>query len=376
MLVNRITRRLSRREIVRYLTLTDSATYRVIEPLRKLVCTNAVPNGGYYNPSRLVYGTNAWLQVSVNGDFLASEVEWRIVSGPGRIVVTNGKTACVEASAASGEVVVEAAFGHDSLIQPRFVLPIVLPRIIPIKAFVVEPPKLDDEDKKGEQSPWSEIEIYQMLESANNIFSQVGISFIIDGGITPVGTTADWNLDAVVRVPTSLSRSGLAVSESARQLLAVHNTNTCDSVGMFFVGTLSPANLGAFRNESSVVIPRNADVVTIAHELGHYLGLKDCYDYWKWKLNGRVLKIDINGGGDPVNGDFFKGRLHDWGDETGRGFYERGDSGARIIQSLLMYGYDSPDAVDIPHGAVKGLRTRARFGNETEDAEVGAAFIR
>ena len=75
MLVNRITRRLSRREIVRYLTLTDAATYRVIEPLRKLVCTNAVPNGGYYNPPRLVYGTNAWLQVGVNGPFAASEGE-------------------------------------------------------------------------------------------------------------------------------------------------------------------------------------------------------------------------------------------------------------------------------------------------------------
>ena len=147
-------------------------------------------------------------------------------------------------------------------------------------------------------------------------------------------------------------------------------------MGIFFVGTVRPANQGAFRSGSSIVIPRNASVVTVAHELGHYLGLRDCYDYWKWKRNGAVYRIDIDGGFDPVSGDFFEFHPQDWGSEAGRGFYEQGDSCASIIREFLMYGYTSSDAVDIPHGTVRGLRPRALFGNEKENAEIGAAFIK
>jgi len=46
--------------------LTASATFRCIEPLRKLVTTEKSV-GRYVNPSRLVMGTNAVLKVGVNG---------------------------------------------------------------------------------------------------------------------------------------------------------------------------------------------------------------------------------------------------------------------------------------------------------------------
>ncbi len=48
-------------------SLSDEADYQVIEPIRKLVKTERYNgNGPIMNPSRLVWGTNAILKVSVN----------------------------------------------------------------------------------------------------------------------------------------------------------------------------------------------------------------------------------------------------------------------------------------------------------------------
>ena len=123
--------------------LTASATFRCIEPLRKLVTTEK-SGGRYVNPSRLVMGTNAVLKVGVKGDFSPSEVRWRVVSGPGVVFPTNGWETTVTPTG-PGTVTVEARFNGDE-IQPRFVLPVVQPRTIPVRAFVVQPPETFNQD--------------------------------------------------------------------------------------------------------------------------------------------------------------------------------------------------------------------------------------
>ena len=115
--------------------LTDSVTFRCIEPLRKLVTTEKV-GGRYVNPSRLVMGTNAVLKVSANGPFSPSEVNWRLVSGSAD-VVPNGWSATVMPTG-TDTVTVEARFNNDE-IQPRFVLPVVHRQTVPVKAFIVPP---------------------------------------------------------------------------------------------------------------------------------------------------------------------------------------------------------------------------------------------
>ena len=117
-------------------TLTDSVTFRCVEPLRKLVTTEKA-DGRYVNPSRLVMGTNAVLKVGASGPFSPSEVDWRVVSGPARIVATNGWCATVEPTGMGTTATVEARFNGDE-IQPRFVLPVVMPRTIPVRAFIKE----------------------------------------------------------------------------------------------------------------------------------------------------------------------------------------------------------------------------------------------
>ena len=156
--------------------LSAARNYKVIEPLRKLVCTDEAPTGGYYNPSRLVYGTNAWLEVGVNGNYDMTEVEWRIVSGPGRIVSTattsQTSAACVEATSDTGEVVVEAAFGSDSAEQPQFALPVVHKRRVSVAAYITTV-------SANGQTPITHQTIERKLTSANRVFSQSGIEFYL-----------------------------------------------------------------------------------------------------------------------------------------------------------------------------------------------------
>ena len=101
--------------------LTDSVTFRCIEPLRKLVTTEK-SGGRYVNPSRLVMGTNAVLKVSANGPFSPSEVNWHVVSGSVDLV-SNGWYATVTPTG-TDTVIIEARFNDDE-IQPQFVLPVV-----------------------------------------------------------------------------------------------------------------------------------------------------------------------------------------------------------------------------------------------------------
>ena len=50
-------------------------SYRVIEPIRRLVCSEIDPDYScVFNPSRLVYGHPARLKVGVNGNFSPSDV--------------------------------------------------------------------------------------------------------------------------------------------------------------------------------------------------------------------------------------------------------------------------------------------------------------
>jgi hypothetical protein len=85
----------------------------------------------------------------------------------------------------------------------------------------------------------------------------------------------------------------------------------------------------------------------VVHELGHALGLDDCYvEFSEAVLQGRQNAI--------TSLQFQNGNI-DWGIETGRGFYERNDTVETVIMSLLMYGNSGDYGFDIPAGKIKAL---------------------
>ena len=341
--------------------LTAYATFRCIEPLRKLVTIEKF-GGRYVNPSRLVMGTNAVLKVGANGAFSPLEVDWRVVSGPGRIGAAYGWYATVEPTG-MGTVTVEARFNDDE-IQPRFVLPVVQPRTISVRAFTVEPPQ----DNLSER--WNHQEIGSMLDAANEIFAQVGIRFELAAEPESVGTTNDWYLPQAVPITNANGRVSLQDTAQFTNLVANYTARDC--VKVYFLGALKGENANALKTPSGILVTRMAKDTTLAHELGHAVGLGDCYWYSKRQDRPLVFLSDLN---DTVDHAFFLFSENDWGLESGRGFYEKSDTRRVVMSRMLMHGVGMGEKADIPNGVVFSLRRNAYSPQQTFYPHVGADHI-
>ena len=340
--------------------MSTNVTYNVIEPLCRLVTNEEGPDGRYVNPSRLVYGTNAWLSVSVNGNFSPNDVRWAITPQTGRITERRGYMVKVEPIASSGTVVVEARFNSDPH-QPRFELPIVQRRTIPVRAFVVKAPNVKS------QIPNSRV--VGMVEYANRIYEQVGIRFNLLSISRDVGTTNDWVLAEYDVDPMTGATNRNQISAQAITLMNSYTNHDC--VELYFVGMITNNNAAAFRSVPGIAVSQLATSHVVAHEIGHALGLSDCYNYSEVNANTTkdFSKIDISVA-------CFASRMRDWGSALGRGFYAKSDKYALVQQSFLMYGRDGKTSVDIPDGAVLSISNKAMSVSSAYHVPVGASAIK
>ena len=349
-----------------------SKPYRAIEPIRKLITKERDETSrGIMNPSRLIYDPNhevfensdAVLAVSANGQFGASEVRWSVVSGPGEIVATNGWRSTVRATAANGTVIVEARFNGDDL-QPRFVLPIVTPRVIPIKVFVVSAP--DDEET------WGNDEIEAQVGFANLIYRQVGIKFYLVSTTQNVGTAEDWGIEPIYKIPIiGIER----LTGSFRSLLDSYSAGDC--IEVYFLGKFHGTKALALWTEYGIAITKESPSCVLAHELGHALGLQDCYCDKPSDDGGP--SIMLSNAGSAVASDMFANVAVDWCAGTGRGFAESTDTRRYAIKTLLMHGCSarwSSLGYDIPCGAVKGLHNGSGNGDDSDFVNVGAEQVK
>ena len=360
--------------VVLSLPLTDSVTFRCIEPLRKLVTTEK-KDGRAVNPSRLVMGTNAVLKVGANGPFSPSEVDWHVVSGSTQLV-SDGWYATVTPTG-TDTVIIEARFNDDE-IQPQLVLPVVQPRTIPVRAFVVEPSDngyLDAETNADNINvAWTNQEICKMLDTANEIFTQVGIHFEFAGEIQRIGRTNDWNL-AMTKTFTNSVGEIEHINTLSDQASALFDSNASTTgILVYFTGVIKDNGVVAFRSQSNVAIGREALPTTLSHELGHVLGMKDCYYHKDGVHNGVFGHYGLAIRNDPVCRDLFRPETGDWGKESGRGFYERTDTLAVTMERLLMYGVKTDHEMgDIPDRQIWGFSKQEEI--EKAFQNVGAFYI-
>ena len=337
-------------------------TYRAIEPIRKLVCNEIDPLFPcVFNPSRLVYGHPARLKVDARGNFTPDDVLWRVVSGPGTVARgedgfgTPDWTATVTATASSGEVVVEARFNEDA-IQPRFVLPIVQMRRIPIAAYVV-----CDSNNVGATTQTA---IEEKLLFANEVWRQAGIEFYLSGDAVELQHPQLYDI-AQVEVRTNVNgKSEIWPSVDVYALMSLVPPEGC--VRTFWVNSITNGTPLAFtlRDSQSVFLSSGVNMRALAHELGHVVGLKDIYDY-------RPIGV-MAGINDPAYKECFDDKVHDWGQESQRGFYPSSITHGDLIRSMLMYGYDSQAGLDLPSGKLRGLHKKSSSLVNKDFLPVGA----
>ena len=343
-----------------------SCVFNVIEPLRKQVDNERYSPGHYYNPSRLVYGDRAYLRVGVNGYFDPGDVEWRVVKGPGRVVSHAGLLATVEATADKGVVEVEARFNEDE-IQPTFVLPIVKPRVIPVRAFVAPPPRTRMKEA------WKTSDIQTRIDMANDIFSQVGISFDLLSTEYNFCSETNWNMQVTRKERDAEGNLNSYMTHQTTALLDHYQTNDC--IEVYFLGNFIGESTRAFHGDSGIAVSRTAEVKALAHEIGHALGLMDCYPYVYYEVTNTTVQVLLPDYHGPVNRSSLVG-MYDWGAESGRGFYEVEDTHGVVYEKYLMCGYDEVLAKDIPDGQVYSLKKGALSTNDTWYVEIGAEGIK
>ena len=343
--------------------ITTSATFRCIEPLRKLVNSQrdtAVPQ--IINPSRLVYGTNAVLCVDFNGPFQENEIHWYVKEGAALVNPTVGKRVVVTPTASDGEVTLEARFNDDE-IQPQFVLPIVQERVLDVRAFVV-----CTENDGGLKVAMEDNEIRDPIQAANVAFGQVGIRFNLLEIEVLSNSSEYWNIIVHERSGVWPLRTTV-VSSQVRSLIQAHNVSGC--INMYFVGDIykgagDDGSPNGFRLPGCVFVKSESPELTLAHEFGQMLGLRDCYD--RYKVSDDEDPLVVSDADLPISASRFQSRPRDWGRETGRGFYALTDTYRSVLLQFLMLGEEVPNHYhfDIPDGMVECLNNNHQ--------EVGLGF--
>ena len=352
--------------------LTDSVTFRCIEPLRKLVTTEQV-GGRYVNPSRLVMGTNAVLKVGANGPFSPSEVNWHVVSGSAQLV-SDGWYATVTPTGTE-TVTVEARFNGDE-IQPCFVLPVIQPRTIPLKALVATYPH---------GAPVTSLSsIQEQIRNANTIFSQVGVAFELQGQPEYIQGTNALDLTMYEIHEMHFGDDDLSYEEYTSAFMDIVKPNRpVDCLEIYYVGRFKYANIAkapqiAMCLSQKIVMPMDMGKQILAHELGHSFGLQDIYVDTRYGVKGANTNwVELASKDQPLDLKSFSETSCDWGDEMGRGFYEKEDTLSMAIRSLLMFGVDDGSEIlgDIPDEQVLGLPDGAQYTENARLIWVGAKKI-
>ena len=352
--------------------LTDSVTFRCIEPLRKLVTTEQV-GGRYVNPSRLVMGTNAVLKVGANGPFSPSEVNWHVVSGSAQLV-SDGWYATVTPTGTE-TVTVEARFNGDE-IQPCFVLPVIQPRTIPLKALVATYPH---------GAPVTSLSsIQEQIRNANTIFSQVGVTFELQGQPEYIQGTNALDLTMYEIHEMHFGDHDLSYEEYTSAFMDIVKPNRpVDCLEIYYVGRFKYANIAkapqiAMCLSQKIVMPMDMGKQILAHELGHSFGLQDIYVDTRYGVKGANTNwVELASKDQPLDLKSFSETSCDWGDEMGRGFYEKEDTLSMAIRSLLMFGVDDGSEIlgDIPDEQVLGLPDGAQYTENARLIWVGAKKI-
>ena len=184
-----------------------------------------------------------------------------------------------------------------------------------------------------------------------------------------------WNLTIAEQERNDKGELYDAFTDEAWELLNHYSSNDC--IELYFLGEILDSDAVAMWCDGyGIVVGRDFNDLSVAHELGHALGLDDCFPLYQKKVGERYVVTYMHCYNRLVDSGTFLVGSKDWGCETGRGYYDNHDSHRVILEQLLMYGYGEKWHVDIPDSKVLSLRKETTNSFDTVYSDVGASGIK
>lgn len=169
-------------------------------------------------------------------------------------------------------------------------------------------------------SPHSAETVTNCVVELNKIFSQVAMEFSLE--------SISWTNSSYL--------TSIVYTNSAQITALCSITNQTGGLEVYFVKSISH-RANAFCGRSGIVVSGRYNRTTLAHEVGHACGLSDIY------VTHRETNLSVTGM--PCKAWLPR----DWG------WYPESLTQGKLIERLLMYGYDTSDKGDISRGDVYGL---------------------
>ena len=289
------------------------------------ITVESAPN--VVNPSGLVDGGSAG-QFKIEffpSDFKNDKIKWT-VSGKGSIQGSDkGRQISVKGSGSGDgelELDIEGYYGHD----PKFKFKSLSEKTINARLYIVR-------DDAGNNPATTPAVVNTYLTTVNALYQQAAIKIVVNH--TEYINKTDWLTLGPSEYPTL--GNTYDASDSELEIYCVNN----------FSGGLNGAtgfhvdNLGMFLGMATGLNNR-----TLAHEIGHALGLSDIYESRPSKKidTGSLAKESWNPS--DWNGGVWFPR-----------YYKEEREQAELVRRLIMYGYTNANKSDLPLGRVYGVTT-------------------
>ena len=297
----------------------------------------------YLNPCSIVKGETETFGLSiVPTQFPESSVSWS-ASPINRASFPHGNLGRhVEIRASQSEsplVVLRANIAGYEGPSPTCRFAVVPETYVSIHAFIVS---------DGARAATSSSDLLEKVDEVNRIWHQAGVRF----SVASMHEIVDASL---------LTHS--AVSNTWPTLTPMFShTNGTGGVELYVVDSLGTA--AGLSRGSEIAVCGSASGSTLAHELGHAMGLKDIYP------------TDLTNANVRVSGPPTLARLpSDWGSDSEEGYYPRETMQTNVIHSLLMDGSGLRSGTVLPFGRVHGIWYPDGYDHPSSETPALVGFV-
>ena len=325
--------------------------FTVVEPVVEPVCnatTNVIEGGVEHvytiNPCGVGIGRDAYFRIEVSpADYPDENIVWScepagiaevLGDGTGRAVTVRGLS--------EGEATISIQIGDCLSHPPTFPLHVVPIATVNLRAWIIA---------RGTQQARTVDSVRKMVKDANDVYAQVGVTLNL---IEPI---------VITNIPDAydalFDQSDVPSSMWTFEDIVDIASGTGGLECYFINSFVDTSSTKAAHNGHGIVVTSRATQCTLAHEIGHAIGMHDIYETNadQKEENDPLLALLDN---EKASFDHLKGDWNGGCDGSGSGgvrYYRSGTSMKELVGRMLMLG-EVPEVDvrrDITAGCVYGV---------------------